>query len=382
TTFRMSIKIASKTASLFASLMVLASGAAHALQPLPADAPLPSTLPGLVARRIQLDLAKRLNVPADNIIIGVATPQTWNDQCLGLTRPNENCAAGEIQGWQIQVESSQQRWVYRSDRTARRLYLEPLPNSTDFNQRDFSADISQKLLETVSQQVQQPVESLQILEVQAAIWDGCLGVSEFGVTCTQEAIPGFRVLVNDGPKDRIGNLQRDSWPDNREFKREWVYHLNEDASKIVHNTTASDEKGRVGSWFYRSLELQKDLDPQVIFQMRVTNNFEGRVFITTLTADGTLSEEIIDLNPHDNSPPEALPSRQISHSAATEFGMLLQRQNFSNFNQMSYVNEDQYLATHGGITLVDAETIVDISAEREDLPVSLQTILEAWRALR
>ena len=146
-----------RAASLVASLMVLANGEAYALQSLPADAPLPSTLPGLVARRIQLDLARRLNVPARNIIIGTATPQAWNDQCLGLTQPSESCTDTETKGWRIEVESSQQRWVYRSDRTARRLYLEPLPNSTDFNQSDFSADISQKLLETVSQQGEQPI---------------------------------------------------------------------------------------------------------------------------------------------------------------------------------------------------------------------------------
>ena len=378
----MFIKTASKTASLFVSLLVLASGAAHALRPLPADAPLPSTLPGLAARRIQIDLARRLNVPARNIMIGTATPQTWNDQCLGLTQPNENCTDTETKGWRIEVESSQQRWVYRSDRTARRLYLEPLPNSTDFNQREFSTDISQTLLKTVSQQVEQPVDNLQILEVQAATWDGCLGVAEFGMACTQEATPGFRVLVNDGPKDQVGNLQRDSWPEHREFQREWVYHLNEDASEIVQNTTASDEKGRTASWFYRSLERQEDLDPQVIFQTKVRNDYEGRVFITTLTVDGTLSEEFVSLDPNDSSASEVLSSRQVSHSAATEFGMLLQRQNFSNFNQMSYVNEDQYLATHGSITLVDAETVVEISAENEDLPAGLRTILEAWQALR
>ncbi|MGD1853279.1 MAG: hypothetical protein ACFB2W_03425 [Leptolyngbyaceae cyanobacterium] len=371
-----------RAASLVASLMVLANGEAYALQSLPADAPLPSTLPGLVARRIQLDLARRLNVPARNIIIGTATPQAWNDQCLGLTQPSESCTDTETKGWRIEVESSQQRWVYRSDRTARRLYLEPLPNSTDFNQSDFSADISQKLLETVSQQVEQPIENLQILEVQAATWDGCLGIAEFDMACTQEAIPGFRVLVNDGPKDQVGNLQRDSWPEHRVFQREWVYHLNEDASEIVHNTAASDENGRTASWFYRSLERREDLDPQVIFQTKMRNDYEGRVFITTLTADGTLSEEIISLDPNDDSASEVLPPRQISHSAATEFGMLLQRQNFSNFNQMSYINEDPYLATHGSITLVDAETVVEISAENEDLPAGLRTILGAWQALR
>ena len=379
----MLVKAASKITSIFASLMVLASGiSAHALQPLSPDEPLPSNLPSLVSRRIQLDLARRLNVPAENIILKDAIAQTWNDQCLGLAQVHESCPDGKTQGWRVWVESSQQRWVYRSDRVARRLYLEPLPNSTDSSQRDFSTVISQKLLETVSQQVQQPIENLQILEVQATTWDSCLGVADFGMKCTQETVSGFRVLVNDGPKDQLGNLQRNSWPENRVFQREWVYHLTEDASEIIQNTTASDEKGRVGSWFYRPLVRQEDLDPQVIFQMNVRNAFEGRVFITTLTADGTLSEKIINLNPHDNSPSDVFPSRQISHSAATEFGLLLQQENFSNFNQMNYVNEDQYLATHGSTTLVDAETVVEISAENEDLPAGLQTILEAWQALR
>ncbi|ESA33341.1 hypothetical protein N836_21890 [Leptolyngbya sp. Heron Island J] len=370
-----------KAASLFASLMVFASGAAHALQSLPADAPLPSTLPGLVARRIQLDLARRLNVPPENIIIGTATPQTWSDQCLGLAQPNESCTDTETKGWRVEVESSQQRWVYRSNRAARRLYLEPLPNSTDFNQRDFSADISQTLLETVAQQVQQPVENLQILEVQAATWDSCVGIAEFGVTCTQETIPGFRVLVNDGPKDQVGNLQRDSWPEHREFQREWVYHLNEDVSEIIQNTTASDEKGRTATWFRRSLERPEDLAPQVVFQTRARNDFAGNIYITTLTADGTLSRELISSNPDDNAALEVIPSRQVSHSVATEFGMLLERKNFSNLDQMSYTNEDQYLATHGTFTLINYETVVEITAENEDLPADLQTILEAWETL-
>ncbi|MEM1255222.1 MAG: hypothetical protein AAGI69_22525 [Cyanobacteria bacterium P01_H01_bin.21] len=361
--------------------MVFASGAAHALQPLPADAPLPSTLPGLVARRIQLDLARRLNVPPENIIIGTATPQTWSDQCLGLAQPNESCTDTETKGWRVEVESSQQRWVYRSNRAAGRLYLEPLPNSTDFNQRDFSADVSQTLLETVAQQVQQPVENLQILEVQAATWDSCLGVAEFGVTCMQEAIPGFRVLVNDGPKDQVGNLQRDSWPEHREFQREWVYHLNEDGSEIIQNTTASDEKGRVASWFYHPREPRKELEPQVIFQMKYLSYISGRIHTQTLTADGTLSEEFISLYPGDDFAVEVLPTRHISHSAATEFGILLQRQNFSNFNQMRYESEVKYLAYEGSTTLIDAETVVEIIAENEDLPADLGIIIETWRDL-
>ncbi|MEM9906088.1 MAG: hypothetical protein AAF921_13800 [Cyanobacteria bacterium P01_D01_bin.44] len=369
-------------ASLLASLMVLANGiSAHARQPLRADVPLPYTLPGLVARRIQLDLARRLNVPVGNIMIGEATAQTWNDPCLGLASPNESCADRETKGWQVEVESWQQRWVYRSDRAARRLRLEPLPNSTDFNQRDFSAEVSQTLLETVSQQVQQPIESLQILEVQAATWDGCLGIAEPDTVCTQEAIPGFRVLVNDGPKEGIGNLQRDSWPDHREFQREWVYHLNEDATQIVQNTTASDTAGRVGSWFRRASAPPEELAPGVIFQTKAHDYLSEHLYITTLTADGTLSSEQISLDPGNRAASEVLSSSQISPEDAAAFERLLRQQNFSNLNQMEYSNEDQGFTMEGFVTLIAPGVSVEYTAAEEDLPVGLQVILEAWSGL-
>ena len=157
-------------ASLLASLSILSHGvAADGLQLLSTNAPVTETLPELVAHRIQLDLAERLNISARNIVIEKATPQTWDDHCLSLAKPNESCTQGDKQGWQVEVESPYQTWIYRSDRTATQLRLEPLPNSTDLNQADFSAAVSQMLLEAASQQVQHPAESLQISEVHAAI---------------------------------------------------------------------------------------------------------------------------------------------------------------------------------------------------------------------
>ncbi|MEM9163832.1 MAG: hypothetical protein AAGC54_12285, partial [Cyanobacteria bacterium P01_F01_bin.4] len=295
--------------------------------------------------------------------------------------PNENCTDGETKGWQVNVESWQQRWVYRSDRAARRLRLEPLPNSTDFNQRDFSADISQTLLETVSQQVQQPIKNLQVLEVQAATWDGCLGIVEPDTVCTQEAIPGFRVLVNDGPKEGIGNLQRDSWPDYREFQREWVYHLNEDVTQIVQNMTASDTTGRVGSWFRRASAPPEELALEAIFQTKTHDYLSAHTYITTLTADGTLSSERISLDPDSSTASEVLSSSQISPEDAAAFERLLQQQNFSNFNQMKYSNEDQGFTMEGSTTLIAPGVSVEYSAAEADLPAGLRAILEAWSGL-
>lgn len=374
----MSIQTASKTASLFASLMVLVSSLpANALQSSPASAPLPSTLPGLVSRRIQIDLASRLNVPAQNIVIKKATPQTWNDHCLGLANPDENCVQGVKKGWQVEVESSQQTWTYRSDRTATRLRLEPLPYSTDLNQADFSTSLSQTLLETVSQQVQQPVENLQILQVQSAIWDSCLGIASPDTVCTPSAIPGFKVIVNDGPKDKIGRLQRRDWPETREFEKEWVYHLSADATQIVQNVTASDLQGLVTSWLSAPVNNFKPLDTldnTVVFQIIVDSHNGVRTI--TLTTDGklTTTELLYDLL-SDETASETV-SMPLEEVAA--FKARLQQQRFSDFDRMSYESEDSQFVSEGSATFRTPDAIVRESARQEDLPVGLQAILEAW----
>ena len=379
----LSIKTAGKTTGLFASLMILAGGmSASALQPLPASAPLLSTLPGLVSRRIQLDLAKRLNVPAQNIVVKEAMPQTWNDQCLGLARPGERCAGGETRGWQVEVESWQQRWTYRSDRTARRLRLEPLPNATDLNPADFSTSISQTLLKTVSQQVQQPTDNLQILEVQAATWDSCLGlVPPDGTVCTPAHIPGFRVIVNDGPKEGIGRLQRRAWPEHREFQREWVYHLSADATQIFQNTAASDTQGLVSSQF-SSLNTTKQLGEQVVFQMVANSYVDPTDTIATLSADGELKLELVSYRIGETSSsgeentPEVI-SIQIPPDEVAAFEQLLQQQ-FSNFHGMSYSNERPNAAIDGQVTYYTPEASVGVGAFEEDLPASLHAVTEAW----
>jgi len=366
----MFFRAASGPLSLIGALMVLLNGlSARAFPSLSADAPLPDTLPGLVSRRIQLDLARRLNVPTSSIVIKEASGQTWRDQCMELARPNERCEGREMKGWQVKVESSQQQWVYRSDRIARRLRQEPLPEATPLTAQAFSPSVSQTLLETVSRQVQQPVEDLQILEVRAAMWDGCLGIAEAGSVCIEQAIPGFRVIVNNGQKGGIGKLQRESWPEEREFQSEWVYHLNADASQIVYNAAASDEQGTVGTWFRSTKQPTVELAPSAIFQAHVYG-FGGR-HTTALTADGQLiyiQEGLTD----------GTVIEQVSPEDIDAFQAILQQQQFSQFDQLAYENEDFFIAMDSSIILSTADVSVDISAADRDLPQQLQTILKAW----
>ena len=377
----MSIRIA----SLCASLMVASSTAVIAPNPAAAntyptsssaETPSQLSLPGLITRRIQRDLAHRLNVPFDSLEIQAYTPQTWPDHCLGLARPAERCQSGDIRGWRVKVRSVQQSWIYRSDRVARRLRLEPLPGATEISQGDFSAQLAQTLLETVSQQIQHPIDNLQILQVQSAAWDGCLGVYTPNQICPESEFPGFRVLIGEGQRA----VQPDSWDDllAEQTLREWVYHLSEDGSQIIPNMDATDVEGTVKTWFSdRRLESSAlaESDSQVIFQSEV-DHFGGDDTIVKLTVNGTLVIEQVSRYPQEQV--EQIADYQISPEELARFEALLQQQKFANFNRMAYANIDPFMAIDGNLTLSAPGASVRISSGWEELPPNLQAIVEAW----
>ena len=342
-----------------------------------AQTPTQASLPGLITRRIQRDLAPRLNVPFHILEITNFTPHTWPDHCLGLARPNERCQSGDIRGWRVEVGSAQQIWTYRSDLTAHRLRLEPLPGATEFSQADFSAQIAQTLLETVSQQVQHPIDNLQVLEAQSATWDGCLGVYTPNLICPESELTGFRVLIGDGqrPVLPLGYIP----PPTDQTLREWVYHLNEDGSQIIPNTDASDLEGTVKTSFSeRRLDVSAPVesDSQVIFQSEVYHFVGGANDIAKLTVNGTVVVERINRYPQEKV--EQIAEHQISPEELTRFKALLQQQKFANFNQMAYATIDPFVAIDGNLTLSAPGTNVTIRSDWEELPPNLQAIVEAW----
>ncbi|MEO1401700.1 MAG: hypothetical protein AAFV72_10705, partial [Cyanobacteria bacterium J06635_1] len=150
---------------------------------------------------------------------------------------------------------------------------------------------------------------------------------------------------------------------------------------IVQNTTASDTAGRVGSWFRRASAPPEELARRVIFQTKAHDYLSEHLYITTLTADGTLSSEKISLDPGNSAASEVLSSSQISPENTAAFERLLRQQNFSNLNQMEYSNEDQGFTMEGFVTLIAPGVSVKHTAAEEDLPVGLQVILEAWSGL-
>lgn len=360
-----------RIASVCASLMVLASGfSVQAATP----------LPNFTARRIQQDLAKRLNVPSDFIRINMneATPQVWPDQCLGLARPNERCQGGDVRGWEVKAYSTQQSWTYRSDRTARRLRLEPLPGATELNSQEFSAQIAQKLLSTASQQVQQHVTNLQILQVRATTSNGCLSMTTPNTPCSETVTPGFKVIIADGERNNPNNgYDYEYLPDT--LQREWVYSLSEDGAQIIYNEAASDTKGSVAVYSKESSsEASISLGSEIIAEQKIIDYQSGSQQWITLTADGKITYHLGSLDP--NEPHELITTIQPSEVAS--FKALLSARHFDNFDNMNYSNIDPYWVSEGYWTLTAGGTSVSLQvAELDELPTDLQTITGAWNAL-
>lgn len=73
-----------------------------------------NNLPANVANAVLRDAAQGLNVSSSQVKIVKAERRNWSDGCLGLGRPEYQCAAVVTPGWLVTVESGQQRLVYRT----------------------------------------------------------------------------------------------------------------------------------------------------------------------------------------------------------------------------------------------------------------------------
>lgn len=313
-----------------------------------------------LSQKAQRDLAARLNVPAREIQILEVTAQTWPDQCLGLARPNERCMGGEVRGYRIQLASSQQQWAYRSDRTGRRLVMEPVAGGADFGSGDFSVETSRRLLETVSNDTGQSIRQLKILEVQGAVWNGCLGIFEPDRFCTEIAIAGFRTLISDG-------------------QQVWVYHLSEEGSQIAQNATASGAQLPLRVLFTPVDNPPPAIAETVVFQSQLSGDFAGSVSRVFLTTDGHIYRE--QTRPPGGGTPTRELIKTLSPEALARFQTQLQQQRFPNFNGLRYVTEAVF-ADYPTTSLQAPGIGVDyIDLEIDKLPADLKAIIATWESL-
>jgi hypothetical protein len=89
--------------------------------PSPTDELLPTQVPleegpyPKAAYQAQADLAKKLNIPVDSIIILDVQAVNWPDGCLGLGQPDEMCLQAITPGYLVTLQVDLQEYYYHTD---------------------------------------------------------------------------------------------------------------------------------------------------------------------------------------------------------------------------------------------------------------------------
>lgn len=68
--------------------------------------------------------SQQSGLPTSALHIVHVQPQTWSDNCLGLSNPEVLCTQMSVSGWQISVASGQQRWLYRTNKSGSAIKME------------------------------------------------------------------------------------------------------------------------------------------------------------------------------------------------------------------------------------------------------------------
>lgn len=312
-----------------------------------------SALPSSVELKVRQAAAQQFNIPLREIQVVNFSQQTWTDGCLGLGGAAESCLQALVEGWQIEVSSGQQNWLYRTDKNADTIRL--APNSE--TGVTLPASVSQRLLRTVARQVRVPMRRLKVVEVRSATWDGCLGIFKPGQACTKIALSGWQAIVTNGD-------------------RSWVYHLDQSGNRIAQNPTASGSQGGLVPSFIPEENLSSS-EKDVVFQSIVSGDLAGKVTQLTLTQDGAITQWI--MGPNIRSRPIVV--KRLSQQQVEQFQQMMQTQRLPNFHRLRYLSSaamaDYPTTTLKGMGI----TVQYIDLEIKNLPKALQDMVQTWAQL-
>jgi hypothetical protein len=312
---------------------------------------IPGNFPKSVANAVIADASTQLGLPVNQIRVVQAEQKTWPDACLGIYAPDILCAPATVEGWQVTVEASGKRLVYRTNASGSVVkvdQLASLPNS-----------VRDAVLREASGQFKVPTTELSIVQAQQQNWDSCLGLGGINESCLTNAIPGWQVTV----QNKLQLL---------------VYHTNSDGSIVKFNQAASklSDAGILKPTPIPTSELPPSLDKNVVFRAIASGGFAGRTYETVLLNDGSLMRvRIGDANDSERSVLR-IPVQQVR-----QFQQLLKRQQFSQFKNLSYPAPSG-AADHITHTLTSREgTVRYTDINQGSLPAPLEEVIQGWNRL-
>lgn len=199
-------------------------------QPIPTSKPV-STLPApvltpptggdemprfLIAARQAL--AKKLNLPFEQIEVMGLTQTDWPNACLGLPEPGEMCAEVITPGYRVMLRANQQTYEVHTGGNNQSARIAPQPGGAIH-------PIGEKARAELAKALGVPLETIKVLEVEEKIWpDSCLGISRPNLQCLQVLTPGYQVKLEVQGKV-------------------YIYHTNQNGTALVLASTSTQGNG-------------------------------------------------------------------------------------------------------------------------------------------
>jgi hypothetical protein len=301
------------------------------------------------------------------IAVVSATEQNWPDGCLGLPKAEEVCTMAIVAGWRIEVSDKLQTWYYRTDRTGKNLRLEN-PDRSILPQL-----VASKLIQQVAKDIKVQAGKLRVAEVRAKTYDGCLGIYRPNQACTKIAIQGWQAIVTSPVGEAYS---RNETLRERNDNRTYIYHLSQNADRIVQNETASGAKRKINL----SFGIFGGIAPPdtIVFGSKTpSNNMDAEEVRTILTQDGKITR--YRASRIGRYAPVVIKTLSIARLNA--FKGTLANQQFPNLNGLSYListaPDDYPKTTYESQSA--ATQFIDL--DKQSLPKSLRELIASWESL-
>lgn len=315
-------------------------------------------LPRSIADAVLQAASQRTGLSMSQLRI-VKAQQIVTNGCLGLVQPDEACFEIAQMGWEVTVESGRQRLVYRTDAKGSLVRL----NEDASNIGDAPSSVIDAVLRAGSQRTGVPTSRLTIVNYkQIRGSSSCLELPRPGEGCTRDLVPIWQVTVGAG-------------------EQRLIYHASSDGSQVRLNEAASNiSDGNLpdSSTKIPASELPSPLGQREVFRAITSGGIAGMTYQTTLMNNGQVIRVQLGRNNNTPSKPEI---HRISRRQLRQFQQLLERQTFSQFNQLAFPAPTG-AADYFTVTLTSktgTTRYADIA--QNQLPESLQAVIQAWNRI-
>lgn len=325
-------------------------------------------LPARIGVAVRQDLSRQQNIPVGKLRIIKAERKTWPDPCVGVPRPDELCAQVQTEGWQVVVSDGSREWIYHTDSTGKTVRMANTAPGTGVN---VPASVGDAVKRDLSKRLGVPADALLIVKAERRQWpNGCLGINQPDVMCTQAIVPGWEVtVVRDDGEATSG-------------QEKWVYRTNETGSVVVWDEAASNignpgSSKPVKATQIPASELPPALAKDEVFRAISSGGFAGRTYVTTLKRNG----QVVQVQLNGNGSPNETEIRRLSSQQVKQFQKLLERQRFSEFKGLNYPAAPGS-ADFITVTLTGTAGTTRYADSIEDqLPRNLQEIILVWNQI-